>query len=461
MTPTWTYECPVHIETLVSGAESIRFRAEQPQLPLHTMQQVHDVLVNCSSLKSLKLRVTFLGCTDQPDRYNFPFEFPRGSHYPSKLEILHLDGYDFEDREWMKVQPPKASSFYSLIMPRWITEFHDWYRSNRATKYYEWKELPDHQKHKSNLDLWIEAMDFSHIQELGLRTIRGAGLVTIRLPPLLKSLKSLVIRGHWARDFILALPGNTLKDLSWVSSCNCESQSVIDVIRHHGQSLKSLERRQPETSYERRKVFTPEQLITLSNIAPNLETLSIDLNRDGAWPVQELKTIAQNFPNLTHLKLYLELESEARRQRESFKWSEGWMGLSLDDPPYIDNMARPLLDKESAMKIFKLLSDEKIGKEFNEVNFFAGDWERKSDIGMYEADWLEYRNSWATCKVSMENFQGGAQKSVTCEGKDTKVIASDNSWMYEPSHVTAPHQDGLEDAEIEEELRRLQEEMAM
>lgn len=92
--------------TIPGGLETTREEFPPRRSPLRTMQQVHDFLSKSATLKSIKLRVTLLGCSSHPHRYNFPFDFPAGSRYSFKLESLRLDGYDFGYQEWNRVQPP-------------------------------------------------------------------------------------------------------------------------------------------------------------------------------------------------------------------------------------------------------------------------------------------------------------------------------------------------------------------
>ncbi|KAH9225951.1 hypothetical protein K456DRAFT_1766598 [Colletotrichum gloeosporioides 23] len=405
--------------TIPGGLETTREEFPPRRSPLRTMQQVHDFLSNSTTLKSIKLRVTLLGCSSHPDRYNFPFDFPAGSRYSFKLESLQLDGYDFGYQEWNRVQPPSSKLFPSYPhswSPDGIGNYFWWYMSDLATRYYKWRDLPDDQKHKTNLDQWKDAMDFSHIRELALRDIRGQSVVAIRLPQLLNSLTSLTIRGvHHVREFVLGLPRDSLEHLSWISGCGCrQSHFVLDVVGYHARSLARLELREPESSYHQREVLTAEELASLGDLAPNLQELTIDLNRNGTWPVEELQSVAKHYPRLKRLTIYLELASEQRRQHESSAWPRRSTWLSDEDED-LDNMARPLLNKTTGMEIFELLRRQKVGEELIELKLFAGDWERSHDGPLYTAPWLEHRKAWVTCQV-LENSNKGTlrRKGYSC-----------------------------------------------
>ncbi|KAK1845708.1 hypothetical protein CCHR01_11667 [Colletotrichum chrysophilum] len=447
--------------TIPGGLETTREEFPPRRSPLRTMQQVHDFLSNSTTLKSIKLRVTLLGCSSHPDRYNFPFDFPAGSRYSFKLESLQLDGYDFGYQEWNRVQPPSKlfPSYPHSWAPDGIGNYFWWYMSDLATRYYKWRDLPDDQKHKTNLDQWIEAMDFSHIRELALRDIRGQSVVVIRLPPLLKSLTSLTIRGvHHVREFVLGLPRDSLEHLSWISGCGCrQSHFVLDVVGHHARSLARLELREPESSYHQREVLTAEELASLGDLAPNLQELTIDLNRNGTWPVEELQSVAKHYPRLKRLTIYLELASEQRRQHESSAWPRRSTWAS-DEGEDLDNMARPLLNKTTGMELFELLRKQKVGEELVQLKLFAGDWERSHDGPLYTAAWLEHRKAWVTCQVLESSNNSG--KQILCDGRDTVVVNGNDSVWDEmdlvPRGVIIP----VLDEDEEEQLRLLEMDVA-
>lgn len=56
------------------------------------MDAVHAALSNCPNIETLDLRVTGLGCSEWPDRWDFPFNPTGGEKYPN-LASLRLEGY--------------------------------------------------------------------------------------------------------------------------------------------------------------------------------------------------------------------------------------------------------------------------------------------------------------------------------------------------------------------------------
>ncbi|KAF6802687.1 hypothetical protein CSOJ01_11411 [Colletotrichum sojae] len=157
MASSWVYECPVEIDTLIPGHVGVlKVKSPDDKLPplLGTIRNVHDVLSNCSTVRSLKLRI--LGRSYESDRCSLPFDLSGGSAYPSKLEVLHLEGYHFDDSEWQKVQPPKSLLPYGWFPNAIIDDLDNylrWYRFGGASKYFEWRDMPEEQQNKTNLDL--------------------------------------------------------------------------------------------------------------------------------------------------------------------------------------------------------------------------------------------------------------------------------------------------------------------
>ncbi|KAG7286847.1 hypothetical protein NEMBOFW57_009165 [Staphylotrichum longicolle] len=86
----------------------------------------------------------------------------------------------------------------------------------------QYRRLPKDQRDKTNLDLWLDAMDFSRIHTLQLNHTRGRYALTAqvaqKLPARLTSLTSLAVHNAIAEQFILALPNNSLSHLSWWNS---------------------------------------------------------------------------------------------------------------------------------------------------------------------------------------------------------------------------------------------------
>lgn len=416
-------------------------RYEPPRGSLFTtVSEVHDCLVACrANVTALDLRVALMGCSEWPDRWNLPFDLAGTDEFPA-LEELSLEGYDFREQEWYRVAPKKGYQSSEWLIDRATLLFSDAIKS-----YFKWFFLPDAQRLKTNLELWLDAMDFSKLRTLTLKDdgttkMSGDALVK-RLPEALKGLTSLTITGSWrrrrdgedagwpARDFILNLsPEASLAHLSWVDGSMCDDDVVEAVLQRHGSSLTGLEWRNSEAVVSERPVFSVDQLRRLSSLAPNLKSLSIDMNRKkNAWPERDLEALAGSLPRLTNLTIYWELQSDCRRAAASKDpYMVGGCDEACNGP---DQLAAPRLDETSGEALFHLLRRAKTGEELTSVTFRAGDFSRPWDGPIYFPEWLEGRKVWVECSVLREDGSRKGEGEAVCRGEDQSLNESDEMWM--------------------------------
>ncbi|KAI8278522.1 hypothetical protein K4K60_006214 [Colletotrichum sp. SAR11_57] len=422
------FKCPTYIDTVVPSGQTDWYGKREPGDPfLDSMSEVHNALTKCSSIKSLKLRVTSLGCSEHPDRYNFPLEHPSGSRYPSTLESLDLEGYAFNDRPWEEVRN----------LHRWGNTFDmyaDWVYGGKAWAWLKGLPMSEAQKNMTNLDLWLEAMNFSQIRHLAIRDGQTPNVTT--LVPHLKSLNSFSTYGSWAKELIAALPRNSLKHLSWKNSGQTGA-SVEPLLRHHAESLTSLDWHEPESTYRQRKVMSPAQLTALGAMLPNLKSLTIDINQNGTWPVDHLEAIATKFPNLENATIFFEMASECRRQldieKSGLRRQHEMMVMEdqSDCSKGTKSNAEPSLGIYSASWPFEYLVKKNGGGKLKKMNFYAGSWERGWDGAMLIGeDWLDDRRAFVTCEViegdgSVVDEVGGGLKVE----KQDQLLVCQNDWM--------------------------------
>ncbi|OLN97100.1 hypothetical protein CCHL11_02187 [Colletotrichum chlorophyti] len=425
-----SFQCPSYIDTVVPSGQTAIYGKREPGDPfLPTMHAVHATLSRCPDIKSLKLRVTGLGCSEWPDRWSFPFDFPSGSRYPSQLEELDLEGYHFGDSAWEEVRQLNTWS-----EPK-VMQYLEWSVMGKGWKWLKLLPLSQATKARTNLALWLEAMDFSHIKKLALIPDRGHIPDVKLLAPHLTSLQSLAVRGPWAKDLILALPENSLTHLSWIFS-NLTGTDVLPIIRRHAQSLTSFEWRTEESPYRQRNALTAEAITELGRMAPNLKKLTLDLNQNGTWPMEQLEALGTNFPKLTNVTIFFELASECRRQIEVEK-----QGMRFDDALRLDEvtecnglaaMAQPRLKSFSARKLFEFLRGNKVGEELDRAVFYAGNWERAWDGPIAEYGWLEGRRSFYLCEAVRDEGGKGhsAVREVECEGIPARIpqVGAQSGW---------------------------------
>lgn len=129
--------CP----TAIHGVSSRSFVPWDPDAPLdpanywysfRTMRDAYHALLSCPNINAIYIRVALQGCSDWPDRFNFPFNPLGGDRYLSAPEILSLEGYDGDEDSWGYKGAPEGAV----------------------------------QTNMTNIDLWLNAMDFSRIHTL-------------------------------------------------------------------------------------------------------------------------------------------------------------------------------------------------------------------------------------------------------------------------------------------------------
>lgn len=428
-----------------------------------TVGEVHECLVAChETVTALDLRVALVGCSQWPDRFNLPFDLAGIEKFPD-LEELSLEGYDFNQREWEDVVPKgdfelpgddddgddpelseeKRKSKRYQEDDTWLTNWGWWFWTGRARQFIEWRRLPEEQRLKTNLELWLDAMDFSKLRTLrlvhdGTGAMHGDVLLR-QLPKAMKGLRSLSITGTWqkreggedgalpAKDFILNIaPEASLTSLSWVDMWSCDKGLFEVVLQHHGPSLTSLAWRNSERTGVR-PVLSTEQIQRLEPLAPKLQSLTIDMNREGnAWPKRDLEALAGSLSRLTNLTIYWELQSECRLAEHQDPFT---IGSCNDACRGTDQLASPRLDLASGEALFRLLRRAKAGHELTTVTFRAGDFTRPNDGPVYIPEWIESRTVWVECSVLREDGTKKGEDEALCRGEDNSMNPSDQRWI--------------------------------
>ncbi|KAF1940146.1 hypothetical protein EJ02DRAFT_456322 [Clathrospora elynae] len=385
----WTTkdECPTEIKTTIS-ADPCQYYDCGDIPRFHTMDTVHAALLTCPNITTLDLRVTNTGCSSSPDRWNFPFKPAGGESYPN-LKVLRLEGYDFKgnEQEWK----------YSV--EHWSHAYWRWIKYGHWKKWLDWIRLPLEQRAKSNVELWIDAMDWSGIEEL---MIDATGSPT---PEAVKKefgkLTSLRRLETTDLPFIQALPNNSIEHLTWIGKTGYEDVQVI--LEHQGESLQSLEYRCPETW--RCSFDTGFNLSILQNGTQNLTHISINIPRNGTWPLETLEKVAA-IPTLRSADLWMNIQSLCREQMEEYQMNRPLIPAGViigeDLCKGEDQFQKPFLGEKSALELFTHMREQKEGEELSEVTFWVGDWTRPWDGALYSPAWVEGKRAKVICKADRD-----------------------------------------------------------
>ena len=377
---SWTPDdvCPTEIKVTIPNGRS----------DFGTMVSVHDALSHCPNISSLDLRVTLNGCSSWPDRWNFPFSYNGGETYPT-LKKLRLDGYDFSSVE--STRPP-------WLMPRTVGLF-DWLKRGHWKPWLQAQVygMPQLAPPKSNLDLWLGAMNWSEIDELAIDGCEHTNEVIAKIPPYLHSLRRLESTNI---PFIEALPNNTITHLTWVGPH--KHGDLANILDRQGATLQELEFRCNEMGCPlMRNKFN---LSIIPDMAPNLMHLSVNIPRNGSWPLDSFHTIA-SLPQLRSLEIYSNLQSDCQRQKPEPYTKTGLEYLKEYGMNYCrgeDQFQEPLLNENSAEDLFYFIQQANVGGALQNVTFRIGDWTPPWDGPLYFPPWIEDRKVEIVCSARGE-----------------------------------------------------------
>lgn len=247
---------------------------------------------------------------------------------------------------------------------------------------------------KTHLDLWMDAMDWGQVEELMIDDITDE--IIKKLPGKLRSLKKLETTN---RTFVDALEKNTLTHLTWVGKS--EASDFPSILARQGQSLQHLEFRRPEQSTG--PFLADFDIGLLPNVTRNLTHISINVPRNGTWPLDTLSVIA-SLPKLRSVDIFMNIQSPCAQQRPNrdliarSEWREKWMDYCLGE----DQFQQPFVNKTGAEMMLMHMKEQREERGLQEmanVTFYVGDWTRGWDGPLYFPDWLEGKAAKVVCKA--------------------------------------------------------------
>lgn len=393
--------CPTEIKTTIPNGGS-RYGS---------MTSVHETLLHCPDITSLDLKVSLRGCSSWPDRWNFPFAHNGNDAYP-RLKTLILDGYDFASAE--DTRPPWQIPFHEVNeYELWTTGLLNWLKQGYWMPWLQAQiyGYPPLASPKPNIDLWLGAMDWSTIEELAIDGCKSPKIVAEKLPTLLSSLRKLKSTN---RPFIEALPNNTLESLTWIGPHRVGS--IQKILERHGRTLQELEFRCDEM--ECFSMSNKFNMSVFTHMASNLTRLSINIPRNGSWPLESLRFIAL-LPKLRSLEIYSNLQSECQRQKPSIGSRAAMQHMTEYGASHCtgeDRFQKPLLSEHSAEEIFRFLKQVNNGGQLRNVTFRLGDWTPPWDGPLYQPPWLEHRKVEISCTEQVGTGEGNSCEMIQSLG---------------------------------------------
>ncbi|KAK0669841.1 hypothetical protein QBC41DRAFT_302153 [Cercophora samala] len=369
------------------------------------MQTIYAALLKCPNITTLKIRGVWHtgGCviTENPYWMSFPFDHLGQDRFPSRLEVLTLDGYMSDELGG----PQTATQWYYSRLPWWA----DGNKVDRTM-------LCGVQSTKTSMERWVEAMDFSKLHTLNFIHEGGEAYsltetVAKVLPSRLPNLRKLSLYYRVGQKFILGLPQNSLHHLAWRNAWQRSQwdhpalpSPLIPVLRRQGASLKSFYFHTDETQKASAPVLTICEIRRLVELAPNIQSLVIDLRRSNSsgmcdWPWDELKVMAEGLPELVDLTVYFDLVVDVGRA----------------------GIAKPKVDQDAAVEISQFLWKYKAGKPLHRLTLRAGDWGTQEQYGMMGPPWFAEKRAQARCTVVDEAAHVDSLGPIWCEAWQTKL----------------------------------------
>jgi hypothetical protein len=221
-----------------------------------------------------------------------------------------------------------------------------------------------------------------------------------------------MVHNQISMPFILALRRDSLKHLSWQNPKDkvgkhdhghAGASPLRRVLEHTGSTLRPLEYWTEESSWDSRPPSVPTlgELHAVVELAPNLETLTLNLLRDNnntvngghpQWPWVTLELLATGLPDLTDLTIYFELASECHRQSlgSATRWRR-WLTKCEGECIMVDRYAQPMLNKTASAELTGFLQRHKTGQPLKSVSFRSGDWSPPWDGPLRDEQKVDWR----------------------------------------------------------------------
>jgi hypothetical protein len=365
-------DCPTEIKHSIHGY-SVFEPGPTNDDDFNSLDDIYAALTSCPNITKLDLRISYYHMK-RPDVPGFPFH-PLGGEKFANLTSIRLDGYEFyTDKEpwWKESLGPAAQKIVQST-----------------------QELLNLAPKKTHLDLWMDAMDWSRVEEFAVTDSdwEYEGItdeVISKLAPRLTSLRSLETRNL---PFIAALPNNVLTHLKYLSGTHT-TDDLSAILAAQGGSLEKLEFYHSEHQVVR---SLPQALdfSVLPAKTRNLKHLTINIPRNGTWPLENFSIIA-SLPHLQSLDMYMDIQSLCAQQRSPYDYNPQ---PEMESCQGEDKFKLPYVDKQAAEEIFAHLKKEKKGVKLENVTFHVGDWiEWERGWSCTGKEWFEDRRAKVVCR---------------------------------------------------------------
>ncbi|KAH6721699.1 hypothetical protein BKA61DRAFT_666448 [Leptodontidium sp. MPI-SDFR-AT-0119] len=295
------------------------------------MDLIHQALLTCPNIRELDLQVWRSGCYQQSDR-SFAFNFEKYNTTIPPLEILKIGGYRFDYPangiwRWPLRKYKKVLLWPWTKLPAFMIKLAGRPLIHNAGGFM-YEEIPSprlEDLNRTNLDVWLEYMDWSNLHTLEidspdeqtLRNLRGDKLHNLKTFSVRGGCRSCSTSDKSILEFLATL--SPLESLALVERKTASLDAVLDVIAKHHSTLKSLEfshfrdtfsKTAYDTAYSgcgqkehgNNTFLNSTQLTRLFSTCPNLQSLGIEIQTSAEWNYDVFDMLA-SFPILNSLTL--------------------------------------------------------------------------------------------------------------------------------------------------------------
>ncbi|KAJ4336940.1 hypothetical protein N0V95_008471 [Ascochyta clinopodiicola] len=377
--PPWTpgRECPRVIEAYRPQHKSCSKTSKLYGCRFDAWENVHSALTHCPGVEELDLNLgrcdPYSSSETGGDACSLPFQPSGNDRYPN-LRKLRVSGYDFGG-PWSKIRTEGPTQAISELMKVEDSDLERWEEYVRSVKQAtEDARRPRNEtiekSGQTNLDPWLKAMNWGKLEDLEITSL----------------------------DFVKGLQNTTLTSLKWVG--RTKPNELNTLLAHQGQSLLSLEYRCDEVTC---LTFPAHSNIhDLTILAPQLQHLTINMQRNDSWPWQDLAVLSR-MPNLQTATLYFRMQSSCSIRDALLKatptadLSSYFYGPQSEARKLCQGPAHyqaPYLNHTAAADMFAYMRNNKQGAELQSVVFMMGDWSPSPSLS-----YIAQRRSRVRCSV--------------------------------------------------------------
>jgi len=371
------------------------------------MDLILRILTTCPNIKELDISVMRAGgCVTFHTNDPYSFDFTSSNVTMAPLESLAVDGYRFQGKangrdwnEWEADQPKRIIlSAPWKYLPDSIINYIGYPKIQSLggldNLYVKRDNSPLKPGTETNLDIWLERMDWTHLHTFKITDPSFETLEKLRgdTLPSLRNVKFSGYNGdhHAILDF-LSNTSTNLESIYFHGVNFCSMNEVVNtVVDHHGSSIHTLVLKhwtpgdrsravmyssQPRNKrpyrYPSKSFLNITHLVYLRDNTPGLVTLDLDIEVPEEWNYELLDTLA-SFPELKQLTLRFEEQYDDEDDDiDDYGYAGHWDGSTY-------RMNENQLTLMMGLKAY--LTKKKVGQRFEKLEIWVGS-EIVKDIG--------------------------------------------------------------------------------